>query len=61
MSNTLHEYLGEPCPKCGKCRLNHPALYIFECPQCKFKYKCDPSERPPIRILHESIVEGPNQ
>jgi len=49
-------YLGELCPKCGLSRMSHPALYIFECPKCKFRYKCDPTQRPPIKILHEPII-----
>ena len=51
----MQEYIGELCPKCRKSRLNHPAVYIFECPSCKFKYKCDPTDRPPITVLHKSI------
>lgn len=54
MADNIQQYIGEICPKCGKSRLDHPEVYIFECPSCKFKYKCDPSERSPIKILHKS-------
>lgn len=47
-------FFGELCSKCQIGRMEHPEAYIFECSYCHYKYKFDPSNRPPYSLIRES-------